>query len=196
MHSLQAANTAPNSNNNNSPKNTNNNSKKNRIYWNWNNKHWQFGTKYPVCDLYTSLSIDMNRLETTKTIFTWNEKKKRGIRLHQLLFTWIDVNLMRIYNVGFVWNWKFNLNLRFLLRIPLIVSVFFLLHFVFCMNQISLVFCAQMYCVLHLNMMHLFWLNNISACGNYVTFKIKWNSLVNWKFYSFVLHIIWKCYWY
>lgn len=140
MHSLQAANTAPNTNNNNSPNNTNNNNKKNRIYWNWNNKHWQFGTKYPVCDLYTSLSIDMNRLETTKTIFTWNEKKKKhGIRLHQLLFTWIDVNLMRIYNVGFVWNWKFNLNLRFLLRIPLIVSVFYFCVFSssFCISHES-----------------------------------------------------------
>lgn len=45
---------------------------------------------------------------------TWSMWKNERInaRLHQILFTCIDVNLMHIYNVaGFVWNRKFNLKL-------------------------------------------------------------------------------------
>lgn len=45
---------------------------------------------------------------------TWSvlKNEKTNARLHQILFTCIDVNLMHIYNVaGFVWNRKFNLKL-------------------------------------------------------------------------------------
>lgn len=113
---------------------------KNRIYWNWNNKHWQSSTKYSVWSIHFPVQL------------TWTVWKNSTVGLHQhpftaSMWTWCTFTMWDLFEIeNLIWNCTFCLVFFYLstfdtFSVILLTSntpVFFLRFvFVFCRGWVK-----------------------------------------------------------